>query len=168
MSREYITAHGSVTIADLTALIAEFENDGTTAYAVWTDKFACEKRFSGKDAAHLQELRIFDEGMEFRARRKGQAFQWRVIDDNKFREALCSEPDDFLKDFENRTYTERQYLDVDARLTSGTNYVTTGGGHYTMPEEGLRRIVLRNYLDYDADGILQINDFRLVGFEKEA
>ena len=165
MSREYITDHGSCSVSELPQLAAGFETEQTAAYAVWTDRFSCTKQFSGEDAAHLQELRIFDENRELRARRQGDRFLWRVIDDDAFRAALSGEPDAFLKEFDNRAYTETQFLDVDKSV--GTDYVTTGGGHYTLPEEGLRYLVLRNYLDYDEDGILQAADFRLVRFEKE-
>ena len=167
MSREYITDHGCCSVGELPQLAAGFETEQTAAYAVWTDRFSCTRHFSGEDPAHLQELRIFDENRELRARRQGDHFLWRLIDDNAFREALAGEPDAFLADFGNRTYTEKQYLDVDTDKSSGTDYVTTGGGHYTLPEEGLKYLVLRNYLDYDENGILQAADFRLVRFEEE-
>ncbi|MCR4646754.1 MAG: hypothetical protein K5695_15320 [Oscillospiraceae bacterium] len=166
MSKEYITAHGTVPEAELMQCIAEYQSDRTNAYAVWTNRFACAGQFDGSDLAHLQEVRIFCEEREFRARRSGDAFLWRVIDDEAFRTALAGEPDAFLGKYENRIFDESHCLDIDKKETQGTAYTTTGGGHYTLPEEGLETVQLRNYLDYDEDGIVQVTDFRLVGFRK--
>ena len=164
MSQEYITSHGTAAPDELPEIIAAYETACTAAYAVWTDKFSCTRQFGGADLAHLQEVRIFDENRELRVRRKGEVFIWRVIDDAAFQKQLVSEPDAFLRCYKNRVFTETHYLDIAKNV--GTDYVATGGGHYTMPEEGLRRVVIRNYLDYDEDGIVKISDFRLVGFEK--
>ena len=169
MSKEYITTRGQVSEADLMQCIAAYQSKSTCAYAIWSGRFQCTRQFAGEDIAKLQELRIFDETREFRARRQGKVFLWRVIDDVQFKAKLASEPDAFLRDYKNRVMEECHYLDIDSEKTKtlpDTQYAATGGGIYTLPEQGLERIVLRNYLDYDEDGIVQVADFRLVQFEK--
>ncbi len=116
---------------------------------------------------------MFDENAEMRLRRcsMGRDFQMRVIDDVLFSDRLKDEPDVFLSRFENRTFTEVHHLDRDTakmKASGGTDYITTGGGHYSMPFPGCDRVVLRNYLDYDEEtGLLRVTEFRLVGFRRE-
>ena len=83
-------------------------------------------------------------------------FTWRIIDDSRFREALSGD-----ETFEDRTYTEQQYLDIDSTKSFGRNYTATGGGHYTLPVENAEKLEIRNCV-YDDNGILKIVDFRIV------
>ena len=117
--------------------------------------------FSGTvdDAARLLEIRLFNKNAEIRAFRPelGMLFTWRIIDDSRFREALSGD-----ETFEDRTYTEQQYLDIDSTKSYGRNYIATGGGHYTLPVENAEKLEIRNYCIYDDNGILKIVDFRIV------
>lgn len=164
-TKEYIKDHGTVTEETLMRKIEEYQSDSTLAYAVWSDKFGCTSRFDGDDIARLQEVRIFNEQFELRARRKGDQFLWRVIDDEHFKARLAEEKDKFMRDINHRIYQECHYLDI--AENTGTNYTATGGGTYSMPRAGLECIILNNYLDYDKLGIVQIADFRLVRFTEK-
>ncbi|MBR1556021.1 MAG: hypothetical protein IJ644_11615, partial [Oscillospiraceae bacterium] len=59
---------------------------------------------------------------------------------------------------------EDQYLDIDTEKSSGTSYIATGGGAYTLPVEDAEKIRIRNYISYDEQGIAQITDFRIVQY----
>lgn len=169
----YIKESRTVPEAKAAELIQAQLHSGVIVYAVCTDRFCCGITFDPSILPHLLELRLFDENAEMRLRRCGigRDFQMRIIDDVLFQDRLKDEPDDFLRCFENRIFTEVHYLDRDTakkNALDSTDYITTGGGHYSIPFPGADRVVLRNYLDYDEEtGILHVTDFRLVGFKKE-
>ena len=169
----YIKENRMVRETEAAALIQSYMHSGTLVYAVYTDRFYCGLDVDLSNLHHLLELRVFDENVEMRLRRCDLYgdFQMRVIDDTVFADRLKDETDEFLRRFENRVFTEVQYLDRDLermKVSGGTDYITTGGGHYSMPFPDADRVVLRNYLDYDEEtGILRVTDFRLVGFKKE-
>ena len=169
----YIKESRMVSEAQAAELIQAQLHNGTLVYAVCTDRFCCGKAFDPSILPHLLELRVFDKNAEMRLRRCsiGRDFQMRMIDDVLFQDRLKDESDEFLGCFENRVFTEEHYLDRDTasmQALGGTDYITTGGGHYSMPFPDCDRVVLRNYLDYDEEtGVLHVTDFRLVGFKKE-
>ena len=138
---------------------------GCNVYAVHTDHFYCgtELRI---DVTHLIELRIFTDSFELKISRLniGSDFSWRFLSDDEFKKVLSNEPDAFLGLLVNRTFDEEHYLDVDSTKSNGVNYTTTGGGKYTLPIENAEKIRIRNYLEYDENGIVIISDFRIVGF----
>ena len=43
-------------------------------------------------------------------------------------------------------------------------YTATGGGKYSLPVENAEKILIRNYISYDSQGIAQITDYRLVEY----
>ena len=165
--KEYIIQSGSVTEQNASALIQDYLKQNRFIYAVYTNHFFCGTEWNSADLHQLLELRIFDQNCEIRLRRLSvsEPFRWRYIDDTAFCEALAQEQDSFLNQFHNRTFDESHYLDV--KYSDGKNYTAAGGGKYTLPIEGARKILLRNYLDYDETGIVQVSDFRLRGFGKE-
>ncbi|MBR2283908.1 MAG: hypothetical protein IJ874_05750 [Ruminococcus sp.] len=175
MTREYITEHGRVTAADAAEIAQRFYTGGCSVYAVYTDRFCCGKE-PVDDFSHLLELRIFTEKSELKMSRfdiSGE-FIWRYIDDDRFRERLDAEKaqDEFLSDFGSRTFREIQYLDIDRPATDRDPdglYHTTGGGTFSLPVRNAERIELLSYLDYDDNGILSVNDMRIVRIiEREA
>ena len=103
---------------------------------------------------HLLEARVFNDKSEIKIMRGTIAdnFYFRLIDDSK--------PDS------EQYIDEVHYLDIDLdnKNTSGNNYVTTGGGYYSLPVADAERIKIRNYISFDEQNIAQISDFRVVKF----
>lgn len=163
--KDYISAHGTVSEKDLLSLAEQYMRDDSIVYAVHTDSFFCQKALN-INVGHLMEMRIFTEHDEIKLTRMniGTDFIWRYIDDTAFEKALAEEDNEFLGVLENRVYDEEHYLDVDLTKSSGTNYTTTGGGPYSLPVEKAEKVRVRNYLEYDDNGIVVISDFRIVGF----
>lgn len=158
--REYISEYGKASADEISGLIAQYSG---TFFAVYSDRFLCGNSFDN-DIPHLMELRIFNDDGEFKLCRYDlkSDFRWRYISDTEFQKKLSNEKDDFLRNFGNRTFDEIHYLDIDDEKSSGISYVTTGGGKFSIPLENAERIMIRNYLDYDDNGILSVNDFRIV------
>ncbi len=163
--KDFISRHGITSEAKILALTEQYYCDACTVYAVHTNRFYCGSELN-IDVKHLMELRIFTSNTELKISRLnvGEDFRWRYIDDAAFEQALQAEPDEFLRKFANRTYDEEHYLDIDSSKSKGLCYVTTGGGPYTLPIENAEKIKIRNYLEYDENGIVTISDFRIVGF----
>ena len=132
--REYISDYGIVTAENALETARTYSGN---VCAVYSDRF--EEKFPD-DFSHLTELRIFNEDGEFKLFRfdLGSPFHYRYISDEKFRESLENEKDDFLKDMNNRIFDEIQLITDE------------------------RKIVVRNYLDYDVNGRLSVSDFRIV------
>lgn len=163
--KDYITEYGVVSEAEVLTLAEKYYSNKCGVYAVHTDHFYCGSELN-IEVRHLIELRIFTTDSELKISRLniGEDFRWRYIDDTAFEQALHSETDEFLRQFKNRTYDEEQYLDIDSNKSNGLCYVTTGGGPYTLPIENAEKIKIRNYLEYDENGIVAIPDFRIIGF----
>lgn len=161
--KEYITACGTASPDEVIALAEEYLADDCIVCALYSDHFFCGLS-PDTDVSRLMEMRIFNENGEFKICRHmlGDNFRWRYISDEQFTKRLSAESDEFLSNFRNRTFDEISYLDIDSKKSSGMNYVTTGGGKYSLPVENAERIKTRSYLDYDKNGILSINDFRIV------
>lgn len=167
MDFDFISEKGKVQENELCSLVKKYSSDNSYMLYVYTTKFGCEKVGQLNDIEHLLELRVFDENSELKAVRSqiGKPFHYRYIDDNAFKEKLKSIEDEFDGSFKNRTLEDEQYLDVNKRKTDGIDYVSIGGGHYTMPAEKLEKVKILNYLYIDENsGILKIADFRIVDF----
>ena len=137
---DFICENGRVEESGLDAFLNSKAQSGMISYRQYTTGIFCDG-FSGTvdDAAHLLEIRLFNENAEIRASRPeiGMPFTWRIID-------------------------EQQYLDIDSTKSFGRNYTATGGGHYTLPVENAEKLEIRNYCVYDDNGILKIVDLRIV------
>ena len=165
--KEFISEHGNIAESDLMTTAKAYLCNGCTIYAVHTNYFYCGSELN-IDIKHLIELRIFAADMEFKAFRFniGKDFTWRYIDDGVFKQVLSNETDDFLCKFSNRTYDEEHYLDIDSKKSIDC-YITTGGGRYELPIKNAEKIKIRNYLEYDENGIVMISDFRIIGFTQK-
>ena len=163
--KKYISEYGVVSEAEVLTLAKKYYSNKCSVYVVHTDHFYCGTEMN-IEVRHLIELRIFTSDTELKISRLniGEDFRWRYIDDPAFEQALHSEADEFLRQLKNRTYDEEQYLDIDSNKSNGLCYVTTGGGPYTLPIENAEKIKIRNYLEYDENGIVAISDFRIIGF----
>ena len=144
-------------------VLNEISSTDGIVYALYTNKLTCGDNVT--DIQHLMEVRIFNENGEKKLSRYSleEDFICRVADDEYFRQKLENENDSL----ENRTLEDIQYLDRDKTMSRVRNYRSTGGGEYTLPDEGYNKIHIRNYIDYDDNGIAYISDFRIVELLKE-
>lgn len=156
---DFICGHGTIDENELTALLNSMAESDHIAYRQYAKGIFCEP-YNGKidDIVHLLEIRLFNLTGEIRAVRSaiGKPFIWRKIDDEKFKGNLKDES------FDERTVTEKQYLDIDSVRSSGKEYRFIGGGSYTLPIENAERIEVRSYGVYDVNGIFNPVDFRIV------
>jgi hypothetical protein len=133
---------------------------------MYTDRYECDKKFDISDLEHLLELRAFNTDSELKIARSSmcQPFYWRLIDDENFKERLKCGNDPFENCFEMRILDEEQYLDIDTTKNKNNsfNYTATGGGNYSLPINNAEKLKIRNYVDYDEQGIAFISDFRIV------
>lgn len=152
LDRHYISASGAVD--DLNAVISRYMTGGIMIL-MYTDRFICCDQQEIDDTAHLLEARIFNDDAEIKIMRPSIAdpFFFRFIDDTKLDDTAYIQED--------------HYLDKNSELSSGNNYVSTGGGKYILPVEDAEKIRIRNYISYDEQDIAQIVDFRAVRFLKE-
>ena len=123
----------------------------------WENKEQFEAKCA-ENAEHalgrLLEIRVYSESSEFHAVRdsidEARLFSWRTVDDDDFEVV-----DDDV-----------QYLDIDENAPvkrDGYHYKTMSGDYYKLPVMHARKIKIRNYLDYDEDGLIHAVDFRIVG-----
>ena len=147
----YIAKSGMIEADAVNALIAS-EISAGNMILMYTDRFQCVEQQDIPDLAHLLEARIFTEQAELKIMRPTMdcSFSFRLIDDTGLSEDLYLEED--------------QFLDIDSKRSSGTNYIATGGGQYTLPIEHAKKVRIRNYISYDTEGIAQITDFRVVKY----
>ena len=107
----------------------------------------------------LISIRIFNQYKEIKVYRKNKNLFYRILTDN------------------GEFYDEKQYLDIDTKLSKdSSNVIATGGGKYTLPTDIFASkddllnagIIIRIYINYYASGQAYISDWRIVGFEKGA
>lgn len=145
----YIKENGIVD--DINKTVSEFITGGNMIL-MYTDRFVCREQREISDTEHLLEARVFNDTSEIKVMRPTMAdnFYYRFIDDTVL------DKNDYIE--------ENHYLDINENLSSGNNYVTTGGGHYSLPVADAERITIRNYISFSEQGIAQITDFRVVKF----
>ncbi len=164
---DFVSDYGSVSESDLASVLGKIK----ARYMLLmysAGMVECVSAGEIKDVGHLLEARLFSEDAELKIMRPtiGSDFSWRMIDDNRFKE-FCDNSA-FDKTFENCTLDEKHYLDINSELTEkgSTIYTATGGGRYVLPEGGLEKVLIRDYIYYDDNGIANIADFRIVKFMK--
>lgn len=122
-----------------------------------------------QDVEHLLEAHLFGNGKELKLMRStiDNLFCWRIIDDEEFK-SRC-DGSSFDKIYENCVLEEVHYLDIDKtrQNVNSAIYTSTGGGNYVLPESGINRVKIRDYICFDDNGIANIADFIIVGFLKE-
>lgn len=130
--------------------------------AVFTDKvkWTTSGDFDGSHAEKLLELRAYNENEELHGVRDtigaDAKFAWRIVSDERRGVAgSCY----------GAYFDDTQYLDIGKKRSSSGSYVTTGGGYYRLPSEDARKVVVRNYIIFDGDGMARIVDFRIVKLE---
>lgn len=148
MNRDYIAESG--TVDDVNSLIKSKINNGNMVM-MFTDKFLCSGQCEISDIRHLLEVRVFNRDSELKIMRPTIAdkFTYRFIDDS-------ANQNDYIE--------EKHYLDIDEKKSDGFEYTATGGGKYSLPVKNAEKILIRNYISYDSQGIAQITDYRLVEY----
>lgn len=105
------------------------------------------------DENKILEIRVFNKEKEVKLFREDIGSPFRI-------RSLGNEGDFF---------DELQLLDVDQKETKGTEFVTTGGGHYEFPFLNLKipAVRIRHYMKtYPRSGQVYIFDWRCVDFEE--
>lgn len=150
VERNYISENGAAEADRINELVSSNIRNGSMVL-MYTNKFECAPQGEITDTAHLLEARVFTKDKEIKILRPtiADGFGYRIIDDT-------AGEYDFIE--------EKQYLDIDKTRSDGANYTATGGGKYTLPVENAEKVVVRNYISYDEQGIAQITDFRLVEY----
>ena len=159
-ARAIILGEGRATEADLREQLKAHIATAPLTLAIFTDAVRLtttgqllDEISDDERLSRVLEVRAFGEDAELHAVRSamGSAFSGRYIEDGDI-------------DDENH-FDERQILDI-ARNDCG-HCTTIGGGEFDLPEgyETATKICIRNYLDYDADGLAQVVDFRILGLE---
>lgn len=168
--RDCLEGNGAVSQDAVLELIQANMSDGAFALAIYTAGVSCflwEGHFEPPcetdpgdtfDAAHLLEIRVFDRQGEFHACRgaMGEDFSWRAIRDDELR-----------MDFHSDCLDERQYLDRDSKKSFGYKYASTNGGFFSLPVENADSLLIRNYIEYDSDGLASVVDYRIVDIVAE-
>ncbi len=164
---DFVSDFGSVSESELAGILPKIE----ARYMLLmysAGMVRCVPAGKIEDAGHLLEARLFSENAELKIMRPtiDCDFSWRIIDDNKFKESCDNSS--FDRTFENCILDEEHYLDINFKITdkNSTTYISTGGGRYILPEGGLNRVLIRDYIYYDDNGIANIADFRIVKFLK--
>lgn len=149
ISREYIIENG--TVEDVNKLINSKIQNGSMIM-MFTDRFECSVQCEISDISHLLEVRVFTKDAELKIMRPTIAdeFRYRLIDDS-------ASKNDYID--------EKHYLDINEKKSKGFEYVATGGGRYSLPVENAEKVLIRNYVSYDKQGIAQITDYRVVEYQ---
>ena len=153
--------------AELKGLIRETVPSGKNQYlAIFSDHVEwAEYNLEALDAINVEkllELRVFNSVTEFRALRATigeEGFACRFADDSNLPSG--GEAPDFVENY----FDEVHFLDIDLKRSypEDGEYRTTGGGPYTLPVCNAERVMIRNYIEYDDEGIALVKDFRIVG-----
>ena len=119
-------------------------------------KVANQETIQAEDITkELLDIRIFSPEGEIRLWRNNyiQDFKCRIVVDDS---EMAIE----------QYLDEEQSLDIDANRSERLKgqYITTGGGRYTVPFKDVnpKKIKIRNYLDYYTTGQVYIKDYRII------
>ena len=143
-----------ITKKDLEMRLQETDVNGKYKLAIWTDKADfLDKTELVPDLDKLLELVAFDEAGEIRFRRF-------CVDEEKF---FVREIYDQNQEDGHRHMDQAQFLDIERVNDSQAKAI--GAGFYHLPEPGAKKLVVRYYYRFDADGMAYVYDKRLVRFE---
>ena len=172
----WVKEFDTCTASELAGKAAAFAKASDYVIACYTDRFLAvraEMLSALPSFETLLELRVFNEERELWGHRSsiGSRFSWRIADDLELVRRAAQEPDDFLRQPENRYLDSCQTLDIDTTESLETDEFgsrklrTTVGGDYALPiSDGDGCIQIRSYLRYDKNGVATVADYRLVGF----
>lgn len=121
-------------------------------FAIWTDHADFLSGIDDLQEDKLIELRAFDENSEYRV--------YRSTIDREFYERFAED----TEISESEYFDTEHFIDIDSNFNQGNTRKTTGGGIYHLPLTcaNATKIVIRNYVSYDDDGIASVFDWRIV------
>lgn len=121
-------------------------------FAIWTDRADFLLDVDDLQENKLLELRAFDENSEYRIYRStvDTDFYERYVEDSNY-------------------FDTEQFMDIDSTANKGNTRKTIGGGSFHLPPmyESATKIVIRNYIKYDDDGIASVYDWRIVRLKED-
>ena len=119
-------------------------------FAIWTDRADILPNVLQEDK--LLELRAFDENSEYRV--------YRSTADTDFYERFAEDSAKSERDY----FDTEQFIDINSNFNQSNIRKTIGGGTFHLPfaYANAVKIVIRNYVEYDDDGIASVIDWRIV------
>ena len=164
----WIQKHGNCSEDALGPLLEEYMTDDYLVTAFFTDRFQGSRGYHLNsmlsNAQELVELRVFNENCELWLHRSccGTPFYWRLAG-----EAGCDPKRDFFCTVQaldiDETYVAYQHGETDEY--GSLKLRSTVKGYYALPLNiGDECVKVINYVRYDANGVAEVADYRLVGF----
>ena len=121
-------------------------------FAIWTDHADFLSDIDDLQEDKLIELRAFDENSEYRV--------YRSTIDREFYERFAED----TEISESEYFDTEHFIDIDSNFNQGNTRKTIGGGTFHLPLAcaNATKIVIRNYVSYDDDGIASVCDWRII------
>ncbi len=141
----------------MTNVIDKSKLENKAVFAIWTDHADFLLDINDLQEDKLLELRAFDEKSEYRVYRStvGTDFYERFAED--------------VDKSESEYFDTEQFIDIDSTANEDNTRKAIGGGTFHLPSDNANatKIVIRNYVKYDADGIASVCDWRIVRLKED-
>lgn len=126
-------------------------------FAIWTDHADFLLDINDLQEDKLLELRAFDKNSEYRV--------YRSTVNSDFYERFAEDSDKFESDY----FDTEHFIDIDSTANKNNTRKTIGGGIFHLPlaNADATKIVVRNYVKYDKDGIASVTDWRIVELKED-
>ena len=170
MGKKWIQDAGVAKQENFITIVSDVVDEHCNYLAMYVDKFDAgefnQVVLDGLSLNKLLELRVFCEDYEVLATRGsiGEVFSWRRTTDAK------------LERGSNGDYIDQKhFLDINEKYDFSDKFdangnvklFTTVGGSYSLPLKGnYKRVKVRSYVDYDANGMAKVVDTRICSFEE--
>lgn len=126
-------------------------------FAIWTDHADFLLDINDLEEDKLLELRAFDKNSEYRV--------YRSTVDSDFYARFAEDSAKSVSDY----FDTEHFLDIDSTANKNNTRKTIGGGTFHLPlaYADATKIVIRNYVKYDDDGIASVCDWRIVQLKED-
>lgn len=163
MSYNWILKSGQCDLADAKKLLFELSQQDCFFIAMYTNRFEAgrleELKIDCICDNLLLELRAFNKDKELLITRGciGEEFSWRIAADNELEKEEYYDVEHFI---DINTEKSTEYAE-DGNLI----IMSTVGGKYSLPiKKGTSKVKIRNYIDYDSNGMARAIDSRICCF----